>query len=321
MLILKHLLILPCWVLKRYLSRPYPFQLWVAPRNRLQQFFFPGESKGKSSPPGFGDDYALFLYPDNIGIDWIVFFIGIVVIPQIFAVIFSPICVKWAVLQDTFLSIGCSFLFFLFSYKVIYVLFRSPILDDLWNISPENASNVWPKTPAQNEDFQSVPSRITFYSKEECSEYNKKFSFPDHTGKYILSSCIEKIFFCNNKIKLKKIDYFHRPVFFTPGRSLQETLLCTGIASFFAKKENSLRNILRFMFYSLSHIWVSYLYLSLLLLWIFIIGKPASSQSETIYLVVQITLEHPQKADLSYRQYCRTCLGICSKNAKNRAII
>ncbi|XCN75503.1 MAG: hypothetical protein Q3M24_18945 [Candidatus Electrothrix aestuarii] len=32
-------------------------------------------------------------------------------------------------------------------------------------------------------------------------------------------------------------------------------------------------------------------------------------------------LEHPQKANLSYRQYCRTCLGICSKNAKNRALI
>ncbi|WPD21417.1 MAG: NACHT domain-containing protein [Candidatus Electrothrix scaldis] len=40
----------------------------------------------------------------------------------------------------------------------------------------------------------------------------------------------------------------------------------------------------------------------------------------TLWLL-SLYLEHPQKANLSYRQYCRTCLGICSKNAKNRALI
>ncbi|WP_339135603.1 MAG: AAA family ATPase [Candidatus Electrothrix sp. GW3-4] len=49
-----------------------------------------------------------------------------------------------------------------------------------------------------------------------------------------------------------------------------------------------------------------------------ILGMPLTNQGKIIGIIY---LEHPQKANLSYRQYCKTCLGICSKNAKNRAII
>ncbi|MCI5217965.1 MAG: hypothetical protein D3914_01920 [Candidatus Electrothrix sp. LOE2] len=275
-----------------FLCRPYPFQLWVAPRNRLSRFFYSAEEK--NSPPGFEKDYALFLYPDSIAIHWIIFFIGIVAVPQIFAVIFFPIRINWVVLRDIILFLGGSLLFFLFFYKIIYVVLRRPILDDLWNISPESSSIIWPKTEAQTAYFQSVPSRITFCSKNDLSNYRDRFPFFDHSENIfhrillLLFSCFETIFFWE-KIQLHKRCYFHRPIFFNPKRSLQEAMLCTGIASFFSAKENnSLGNILLFMFYSLSHIWVSYLYLVILLLWIFIQGKPFCNQSETIYLVVQI---------------------------------
>ncbi len=268
------------------LFRPYPYQLWVAPRNRLSRFFCSAEEKNVS-PPGFENNYALFLYPDNIAIDWIRFFIGIVLIPQLFAMIFSDIPTDW-------LALGGSLLFFLFSYKIIYIVARRPILDDLWNVSQKNSSIIWPKTEAQNDYFQSVPSRITFNSKEHLAKYNENFSFADHSGNItsrvirLLFSSIEKIFFWKN-IRLKKIHYLYRPVFFNPEGSLQEAVLCTGIASFFAAEEdNSLWNILLFILYSLSHLWVSYLYLLALLLWIFIKGKPFNCQSETVYLVVQI---------------------------------
>ena len=80
-------------IVRSYINRPYPFQLWIAPRRYTGKR--DADTVTRHSPPGFDeqlngnqdgekenckeaqnrDEYALFLYPDNLSTYWIIFFL------------------------------------------------------------------------------------------------------------------------------------------------------------------------------------------------------------------------------------------------------
>lgn len=264
-------------ILLKYILRPYPFQLWIAPRSTVYQSLF---SKGKRgakwpSPPGFGENYAMFLYPDNLHTWWIFFFSGCCFVPNTLKIIidiiykneshhhrfyYECLCQVFHVTKPNLTEYIASFLFgaifFIAAYRVINIWLRRPVLDELWP--------AWPQIRGQKEYFRKyVPARISEERKKICC-------------------CLK------NKVTTK---YFYRPVFFNPGRSLQEGLLRTAIASFIAEDEKRpLINIMLLIFYFLAPVWVSFLYLLLKLMIIFVHGNPGAEKSTTVFLIVEIVI-------------------------------
>jgi hypothetical protein len=271
-----------------YINRPYPFQLWIAPRygNCLSRWAAEKSEGGEysiPSPPGFDeqlngnqdgkeeknkqsntrnkDKYALFLYPDNLFLYWVIFFL-VIIFPSLLLNLFIP-C------KGHFLaSLSASVLLFMAAYHLIFSCFRRPILDNLWK--------EWPQTPNQKKYFQNIPSKITFYSQEHKKEYRKIYPAVD-SGKKSLRHWVTAIWQGDFRYnKSLRTSYFERPVYYSPERSLQEALLRTGIASFFARarrrEKPSPYSLLSFAAYYFAHIWVSYLWLLVQLLYIFIRG-------------------------------------------------
>ncbi len=66
-----------------YMSNPYPFQIWIAPRNRLYEWFKGRNENQWKSPLGFEPSYAIFLYPDNLKYFWIISFFATALLPFI----------------------------------------------------------------------------------------------------------------------------------------------------------------------------------------------------------------------------------------------
>jgi hypothetical protein len=256
------------WVYRCYLwfVRPYPFQLWVAPRHSILSKWLAekkdADTRNRHSPPGFvfkdtgedKSDYAMFLYPDKLKFYWWMFFLVTVIFSSTTSREMS-IGYQW----------GCGAVFFSVSYWLIYIILRRPVLDELWED--------WPQTRNQKKYFKSIPSQTTFRFRGHFTEYHTFFRSDEKPVCGSLHSLWRKIFFlgCDES---KSTPYFQRPVFYTPGKSLQEVILRTGTASFFAaKSKKSAVDILALIFYYFSHIWVSYIYLFLQLFCIFITGS------------------------------------------------
>ncbi len=287
----------------QYFSRPYPFQLWIAPRSRCYQKIFAQGKRGKKwpSPPGFKEDYAMFLYPDNLHTWWLLFFVGLFISPVV-----SKIFIEFLDLIELYRSpceitiqpnwrvFFCGSSFFLVSYYIIHILLRRPVLDELWP--------AWPKTRGQEEYFKNVPARITFSSCADRNKYHNDIMKDKRKRKYIQM----------------KTSYFHRPVFFNLGRSLQEGMLRTAIASFIAADEKRpLVNIMLLIFYFLAPVWVSFIYLSSKLMIIFLRGgNPGEKKLITVFLIVQIVIW----AILSILFLIRQSLFIKSLSVRNNKL-
>jgi hypothetical protein len=190
-----------------YLIRPYPFQLWVAPRKSVPENYIPSHS-----PPGFdfesGNKYAMYLYPDSIHTYYVLYYLVLVIVPIILKLFNHYFCVS-----SIFFLIFSSF-FFWTPYYIIYNKCRKPILDELWRN--------WPKMKDSQKSFQSILSRIQWESLKDYKEYHEK-----------LFHSVKPIFFENKELFfIKKIKYFDRPIFFNPKQNLQEEILRTGIADF-----------------------------------------------------------------------------------------
>ncbi len=228
------------------LTRPYPFQLWIAPRKKKWCFAESELGPKRKSPPGFSfskndesseqTEYAMYLYPDGISMYWWIYFLSSVWLHAILDICMISKCTEISPFKYAF-----GMLLFAISYYLIYTHKRKPVLDDLWPL--------WPDTKSQREYFKNICSRINFASRDD---------FYKHVDMY-------DIFSFN---KYKNVSYFNRPIFFNPRGSIQEGLLRAAIADFFAveKRKDFVKNIFIYYF---SHVWISFLYLSVNLLFTF----------------------------------------------------
>jgi hypothetical protein len=222
------------------LTWPYPFQLWVAPRKKKRCFSRPEAEPKRKSPPGFPDDYAMYLYPDSIHTYWLIYFFISVPLH-----IFLDCFVAKEMLLYKYIA---GFFLFIISYCLIYIYWREPVLDELWIF--------WADTEQQKKYFKNIPSRITFDSCKDMKEYEglNAISF-DIKGKvrfiekskYIIDFICIRIshlrvaakflslesFIFRRFVFMKYSYYTNSPVFFNPQGSIQEGLLRAAIADFF----------------------------------------------------------------------------------------
>lgn len=279
-----------------YLFRPYPFQLWIAPRKK--KFFSDAEPKRKS-PPGFSfgekaesgeeTEYAMYLYPDGIRTYWVIYFMATVGAHAVLKYYFcNDLSCKYVVCSPLF-----GLILFVVSYYMIYVFNRKPVLDDVLKH--------WPETFAQIEYFKNITSRITFASESDLDEYSsnddgcRKNKFLQdkavfYTIQNFSATLLESCFFSKN-VKIRSTPYFNRPVFFNPRGSFEEGMIKTAIADFFASKRNDKNSsIILLVIYLFPHVWISYLYLFINLVCIYLTGNPYAHQKETIPLIILILL-------------------------------
>jgi hypothetical protein len=290
-----------------WLTRPYPFQLWIAPRKK--NFFSDAEPKRKS-PPGFSfkgktesgeqTEYAMYLYPDGIRTYWVIYFLATVVTH-------AALNFKYYLCNENFKyylcnDLSCKYvtcpplfglILFIVSYYMIYVFMRKPVLDDVLAH--------WSDTAAQIEYFKNITSRVTFASKSDLDKYSSNDGSTEKNKllqdkaflykiKIFLATLLESCFLCKC-VKIKSTPYFHRPVFFNPKGSFEEGMLKTAIADFFVPKRNDkISSILLLVIYLFPHVWISYLYLFINLACIYLTGDPYTHQKETIPLIILILL-------------------------------
>ncbi len=262
-----------------YMSNPYPFQIWIAPRNRLYEWFKGRNEKQWKSPLGFEPSYAIFLYPDNLKYFWIISCFTIVFLPVAMLLVAKFITEKYCIMKrveicspfspfSTYIDLYFIYFFpllgigiFFTAYYLIYHCLRRPILENITDKLPR-------KSKIYEKYFKSVPSMISFYTEEGYVKYKENDA--------------------SNDLELKT-SWFNRPVFFNPGKSLHEVILWIGTASFFAGKKSDLRNIFLLLLYYLSHIFVGYMYLLAELIIILIYGKKPESDV-MLYIALQSIL-------------------------------
>jgi hypothetical protein len=296
-----------------WLTRPYPFQLWAAPRKKKWCFSRPEAEPKRKSPPGFSFgrkdkpvEYAMYLYPDSIHTYWMIYFMISVPLH-----IFLDCFVAKEMLLYKYIA---GFFLFIISYCLIYIYQREPVLDELWIF--------WADTEQQKKYFKNITSRITFDSCKDMKEYEGlnaiSFDIKDKVrftekSKYIIDFiciCISHLrvaakflslesFIFRRFVFMKSSYYTNSPVFFNTQGSIQEGLLRAAIADFFADKKKFMKNI--FIYY-VPHVWISFLYLSANLLFIFR-WHPYKNQNETIPLLILIVSWAVVSMPILFKQY------------------
>lgn len=259
-----------------YLANPYPFQIWIAPRNKFYEWLKGPKVKQPESLPGFEPIYAMFLYPDNLKYFWLssCFLTALFpfIILSIAKYITGEICMTEKVeisspfsdyIDNNFvyLSILLGIVIFLAAYYLIYHCLRRPILEDL-------TDKMHKKSKIYEEHFKSAPSMISFRKKEDYVKYKEND--------------------VSNDLELKT-SWFHRPIFLNPGKSLHEVILRTGTAAFFAGKKSEIHNIFIIIYYYLSHVIIGYFYLLAELVIILAYAKK-TSPDVMMYISIQSLL-------------------------------
>jgi len=229
----------------------------------------------------------MYLYPDSIHTYWMIYFFSSVCFH-----IVLDILTKTEIRPYRYLF---GILLFATSYQSIYILYRKPVLDELWPF--------WPETKKQKEYFKSIPSRITSNSSFDEDKYERKKCLFCYISIIVYRNFLkikEDLFFCKYTY-LKLTCYFNRPVFFNPQGSIQEGLLRAAIADFFAVEKKS-KFALNIFVYFIPHVLVSFCYLLLNLLCAFRY-HPYNNQKETISLVVLIVVWAFVSIFVLYKQY------------------